>query len=178
MKTFLKNVKKGREARKKDRAARKRAGNALLNLFSYFLVNILLSLSFGAKICLFWKTIDALLINLLVKTFQPDQNRSLHDCFSSNSIFYSTNTRSFLERLSTAQLIDATRYSYMFEWCRPKWTFPTTPDHSYRLIQASAGLRLSGWSDRQWELSIKRVRDRIPSMAKPGFDLTGSWLCR
>ncbi|WAR27737.1 LOW QUALITY PROTEIN: hypothetical protein MAR_013441 [Mya arenaria] len=47
------------------------------------------------------------------KRCQSDQTRSLHDCFSINSIFNSINTRSLPELFSTAWLHD--RYTNFFD---------------------------------------------------------------
>ncbi|KAH3876231.1 hypothetical protein DPMN_000068 [Dreissena polymorpha] len=68
--------------------------------------------------------------------------RSPHDCFTINSIFYSTNTRPLHERFSPHFLLD--RYSIVFYmsknigWeARPMPTYPTAPDHSCRPNQTS-----------------------------------------
>ncbi|KAH3872041.1 hypothetical protein DPMN_035254 [Dreissena polymorpha] len=58
--------------------------------------------------------------------------RSPHDCFTINSIFYSTNTRPLPERFSIHLLLD--RYSIFFDMsknigkeARPMPTYPTAP---------------------------------------------------
>ncbi|KAH3874878.1 hypothetical protein DPMN_038133 [Dreissena polymorpha] len=73
--------------------------------------------------------------------------RSPHDCFTINSIFYSTNTRPLSERFSIHFLLD--RYSIFFDMSKNRVGSPTNadlPDRPRPLMPTEPDQYPTAWS--------------------------------